>query len=198
MRNSKVLLIAVAALALAGGAIQARTRKGDLHLAKARASESRDDTADLDAALDLAKQALQTDPSEIEYQIAVNRLRAFTSQYHVYDGQVARDKGDLKKALIEFEKAAALDPSSLVAPQEAARTRGLIKELAANPTANLADLILRPLPRKNRQDEAKYSDSATARQIEIKSPPTRKYCSSFSASCMPSAVPVTKPSNLPR
>jgi hypothetical protein len=33
----------------------------------------------------------------------VSRLRAFAAQYHVYDGQLLRDKGQVKEAIAEFE-----------------------------------------------------------------------------------------------
>lgn len=143
----------------------ARTAKGDRLLARARMEEAKDNTAALDAALKLVEEAFETDRTDIGYQLELARLRAFASQYHVYDGQVTRDKGNFKEALAEFEKAMQLDPASVVAPQEAARTREMIRILAENPKANLDELRMRPLPLKNKRDEEQYATSASAPKL---------------------------------
>lgn len=145
----------------------ARTAKGDALLARARMEEAKDNTAALDAALKLVEQAFETDRTDISYQLELARFRAFAAQYHVYDGQVTRDKGNLKEALIEFEKAIQLDPASVVAPQEAARTREMIRILAENPKANLEELHMRPLPLKNKRDEELYANSAAAPKLNV-------------------------------
>ncbi len=145
----------------------ARTAKGDALLARARMEEAKDNTAALDAALKLVEQAFETDRTDISYQLELARFRAFAAQYHVYDGQVTRDKGNLKEALIEFEKAIQLDPASVVAPQEAARTREMIRILAENPKTNLEELHMRPLPLKNKRDEELYANSAAAPKLNV-------------------------------
>ncbi len=146
----------------------ARTRNGDSLLAKAREAELRDTAKDLDEALKLAEQALATDRSDLSYQLAVARFRAFAAQYHVYEGQVLRDKGQIKEAIAEFERARSLDPASVVAPQELERTRALVNELRRNPSANVDDLLMRPLPRKNKTDEAMFSSAASVPQLTVK------------------------------
>ncbi|MCC6537362.1 MAG: hypothetical protein IT162_07430, partial [Bryobacterales bacterium] len=148
--------------------LAARSRKGDGLIARAREAELKDTVQGLDEALALAQAALATDRSDIGYQLEVSRLRAFAAQYHVYEGQVLRDKGQIKEAIAEFEKAVGLDPASVVAPQELERTRNLANELRRNPSANTDDLLMRPLPRKNKRDEALYSAAAAVPQLTVK------------------------------
>ncbi|MFN7924686.1 MAG: hypothetical protein U0Q16_31580 [Bryobacteraceae bacterium] len=146
----------------------AKTRKGDILIAKARQAELKDTAKDFDEALALAQEALASDRADIGYQLEVNRLRAFAAQYHVYEGQVLRDKGKVKEALAEFDKAASLDPASEVAPQEVARTKELLNELRRNPSANIDDLLLNPLPRKNKKLEEQFAAAAPVPQLTVK------------------------------
>jgi general secretion pathway protein D len=152
---------------LATGSIPARTRKGDALIVKSRAAELKDTTKDLEEALRLAEEALETDRSDTGYQLDVARLRAFAAQYHVYEGQVLRDKGKIEEAQIEFEKAKALDPASVLALQELERTRQLTQELRVNPGASVRDLLMRPLPLKNRRDEETYVQAAPVPQLTV-------------------------------
>ena len=146
----------------------AKTRKGDKLIAQARQAELKDTAQGFDEALKLAQEALTSDRSDIRYQLEVSRLRAFAAQYHVYDGQVARDKGQIKEAIAEFERAKELDPASVVAPQELERTKTLANELRRNPSANADDLLMRPLPRKNMQDERQFSNAAPVAALTVK------------------------------
>ena len=145
-----------------------RTRRGDILVAQAHAEEAKDTTAALDAALDMVKQAFETDRTDIGYQLEVARLKAFAAQYHVYDGQDLRDKKKLNEALGEFQKAAQLDPASIVAPQEVDRTQALIRELVLNPQLKIEDALMRPLPRKNKMDEARFSQTMPLAQLKVK------------------------------
>ena len=147
---------------------QARTRKGDSLISQARRAELKDTTAALDEALHLAEAALETDRADIRYQLEVSRLRAFAAQYHVYEGQLFRDKGQIPEALAEFERAQKLDPASVVAPQELARTRALADQIRANPKASAEELLKRPLSRKNERDEKLYESAAPVPQLTVK------------------------------
>ena len=146
----------------------AKSRKGDILISRARQAELKDTAKDLDEALAFAQAALASDRSDIGYQLEVNRLRAFAAQYHVYDGQLLRDKGQIKEAIAEFERAASLDPASIVAPQELERTKALANELRRNPSANADELLMRPLPRKNKRDEAQFASAAPVPQLTVK------------------------------
>jgi len=77
---------------------------------------------DWDTALIHYQHALTADPSNIEYKLKVTQVRFEAGMAHVKEGQKQRDKGELKIALAEFEKAMAIDPSNPVAAQEARKT----------------------------------------------------------------------------
>ncbi|HEY7386869.1 MAG TPA: cohesin domain-containing protein [Bryobacteraceae bacterium] len=123
-------LAAVAALAaLAGGLVgpaplRARTGKGDQYFAEgARDAEKKD----YDAALAAYQKALAEDPSEIAYQIAVDKTRVNASFDHLEKGLKMRDQGNLVDALAEFRRAFAISPADTAASQEILRTQAMIE-----------------------------------------------------------------------
>jgi general secretion pathway protein D len=81
---------------------------------------------DYDTALDYYNKALQTSPSNTEYQLKAARARFEAAQWHVDQGRRIRDQGSLELALAEFRKAQMIDPSSAVAQQEVRATMDLI------------------------------------------------------------------------
>src|SRR3984893_11530978 len=81
---------------------------------------------DYDTALDYYNKALQTSPSNTEYQLKAARARFEAAQWHVDQGRRIRDQGSLELALAEFRKAQMIDPSSAVAQQEVKATMDLI------------------------------------------------------------------------
>ena len=149
--------------------LSARTRRGDILIDQARRAEAKDTTADLDLALKLANEALATDRLDTGYQLEVARIRAFAAQYHVYDGQLLRDRNHkLKEAIAEFGKAAELDPASAIAPEEARRTQIILDKLAASPNLDIEELLLRPLPLRNKREEEKFETTAPVAQLRAK------------------------------
>ena len=86
---------------------------------------------DWDTALVHYQRALTADPGNIEYKLKVSQMRFEDASGHVKEGLKQRDKGELKIALAEFEKAMAIDPSLPVAAQEARKTLDM---LAGKPT----------------------------------------------------------------
>jgi general secretion pathway protein D len=88
---------------------------------------------DYDTALDYYNKALQTSPSNTEYQLKAARARFEAAQWHVDQGLRVRQQGSLDLALAEFRKAQMIDPSSPVAAQELKTTMDMInaKEGAA-------------------------------------------------------------------
>jgi general secretion pathway protein D len=81
---------------------------------------------DYDTALDYYNKALQTSPSNTEYQLKAARARFEAAQWHVDQGRRIRDQGSLELALAEFRKAQMIVPSSAVAQQEVRATMDLI------------------------------------------------------------------------
>ncbi|MCL6480882.1 MAG: hypothetical protein K6U02_04070 [Firmicutes bacterium] len=104
---------------------------------------------DYDTALVHYERALQADPKNIEYRLKATRMRFEAGQYHVRLGHQARERGELRLALTEYQKALAIDPSSAIARQEVARTLELLAEREAAPVAQpsappKADLLDKP------------------------------------------------------
>ena len=83
---------------------------------------------DYDSALIHYQNALKANPGNTEYQLKVQRLRFESSQSHVDRGHRLRAQGQLQLAAAEFEKALAIDPSSIIAEQELKKTLELIAE----------------------------------------------------------------------
>ena len=113
------------AAALLGAALplEARTRKGDKYLAEGRMAETK---KEWDAALESYEKALSEDPADIVYRMAADKARFQASQAHVDAGMKLRDKGQLGDAMLEFQKAWAINPGSAVAQQEIVRTQDMI------------------------------------------------------------------------
>ena len=120
------LIAVVLAVAMAGPVVplQAKNRKGDRYLAEGRVHQ---DKKEWDAALEAYERALSEDPGDINYQMAVEKARFQASQMHADQGLKARAQGQLGDALVEFQKAFAINPASMVASQEILRTQQMIQ-----------------------------------------------------------------------
>ena len=90
------------------------------------AGEKAESVKDYDTALDQYNKALQAQPNNIEYQLRAARARFEAGQWHVDQGRRLREQANLELALVEFRKAAMIDPSSPVAAQEVQATMDLI------------------------------------------------------------------------
>jgi len=101
----------------------ASTKKGDRFLGQGRVHEQK---KEWDAALDEYEKALSEDPAEIVYQMAAQKARLEASAVHVSNATRIRALGQLGDALVEFQKAYALNPGSTVAQQEILRTQEMI------------------------------------------------------------------------
>ena len=113
-----------AALAVPLAPLEAKTRKGDKYLAEGRVHEVK---KEWDAALQSYLEALAEDPAEMVYQIAVDKARFQTGQYHVDRGLRIRANGQLGEALLEFQAALRINPGSSVAAQEVMLTQQMIE-----------------------------------------------------------------------
>jgi general secretion pathway protein D len=115
----------VLGLSLLAGAValQAKTRKGEKLLRDGKAAEAK---GDWDAALEFFEQAVDQDPTDTAYLIAMRRARFEAGQKHVDQGQKLRVAGKLQEAQQEFQKALIADPSSAIAIQEVRRVQDMI------------------------------------------------------------------------
>src|ERR1700731_3118916 len=83
---------------------------------------------DYDAAYDYYQKALKNDPENAQYLIKFNQARFEASSLHVKNGVKLRERGQLEAAASEFQRAAAIDPSSPIAEQELRKTVSMIEE----------------------------------------------------------------------
>ncbi len=102
----------------------ARTKSGEKFFAEGKKAEAR---KEWDLALQLYEKALAQDPSDPAYDMAEKRARFEAGALHVKLGQKFQRSGELLKALGEFQKAYAIDPSSSIAEQELKRTLEMIE-----------------------------------------------------------------------
>jgi general secretion pathway protein D len=104
--------------------LEAKNRKGDKYLAEGRAHEEK---KEWDAALEDYEKALSEDPGDLNYQMAAQKARYEDSSMHVTNGNRIRAQGQLGEALLEFQKAFAVNPASSMAEQEIYRTQQMIE-----------------------------------------------------------------------
>src|ERR1022692_4502976 len=150
--RSLAILLGLAALAgCLAVPMTARTRKGDKFLAQGKEREVR---KDWDGALDFYNKALAEDPTDPGYQLEVHQARFQASQAHVSQGLKARKEGSLGQALVEFQKAYGIDPSSSVAEQEIKTTTQMIeREKKKGADSDTRSLTPSQLARRNSEQK---------------------------------------------
>ncbi len=84
-------------------------------------------------AYDYYKQAYALKPKDLKYRSSYERTKFLSAASHVHRGQILRDAGKLDEALVEFQKAVEIDPSSFIAQQEMRRTQQMIREVQNPP-----------------------------------------------------------------
>jgi general secretion pathway protein D len=104
--------------------LQAKTKKGQKYLAEGRVYESK---KQWDAALESYEKAQAEDPADISYQMALEKARFQAAQLHVDTAMKTRATGQLGEAMLEFQRAYAINPGSAVASQEIVRTQDMIE-----------------------------------------------------------------------
>jgi general secretion pathway protein D len=152
--NRLIAVILSAALIAPVVPLEARTRKGDKFLAEGRVHETR---KEWDEALECYEKALSEDPAESVYQMAVQKTRFQTSSMHLDKGLKIRAQGQLGEALMEFQKAYAVNPGSVVATQEIELTQQMIAREAkrvqeTGKSAPPAERALTPVEQLKREE----------------------------------------------
>ena len=104
--------------------LEAKTKKGDKFLAEGRVHEQK---KEWDAALEAYDKALSEDPADIVYQMASTKVHFQAAQSHIDKGLKLRSAGQLGEALLELQKAYAINPGSAAAVQEIRRTTDMIE-----------------------------------------------------------------------
>ena len=121
--NRLTAIILTAALLGPTLPLEARTKKGDKFLTEGRLHEQK---KEWDAALEAYEKALSEDPADILYQMASTKIHFQAAQSHIDKGLKLRVEGQLGEALLEFQKAYAINPGSPAAVQEVRRTTDMI------------------------------------------------------------------------
>src|ERR1019366_660394 len=104
--------------------LEARAKKGDKFLAGGRVHEQK---KEWDEALEAYAKALSEDPADIVYEMAETKIHFLAAQSHIDKGLKLRSQGQLGDALVEFQKAYAINPGSVAASQEVRRTTEMIE-----------------------------------------------------------------------
>jgi len=95
-----------------------------------------------DEAFQAYSQAHSLKPKDARYFTAFTRLRFYAATEHLRKAQSLRDSGKLQDALVEFQRAAEIDPTNFTARGEAVRTQDLIKKQTRTEEAPKAPLAL--------------------------------------------------------
>ena len=133
------LLFVVLAITLPAAADKAHTLWN-----KGRDAEQRQD---YEKAYEYYQEAFSLRPKDLRYRTAYEHIKFLASASHVHRGQLLRDSGKLDEAIVEFQKASTIDPSSFIAQQELKKTQDMLNQAnnppqAVAPTPNLLKKIL--------------------------------------------------------
>jgi len=150
-------------LLLLPASLEARTRKGDRLLAQGRAAEVR---GELDKSLEFDESALSEDPSDPLYQLETRRVRFNAAAKHLKTGQKIRAEGNLSDALLEFNRAYAIDPASPAAQQEIRRTKAMIEREKKRDAAPLQPGEQPPTPEERGLTPSQAARKATLDRID--------------------------------
>ena len=129
-----VLFAAVASVGMAGTRLYAES--ANTNFKQGQAAEAR---GDYDAAFDAFQKALNKDPKDARFKIALARIRVTASAAHVSKGRKLMQAGNTQGALAEFLHAAEIDPGNEAAQQEIARVRQKQGESAPVPEIGLPE-----------------------------------------------------------
>lgn len=106
-------------------AVPALADKGESSYKQGRELEAQQN---YEAAYEAYERAYGVNPKSVEYRAALTRLRFLASAAKVHRGMLLQQAGQLEDALLLFQEAARIDPSSPVASQQAINTRNMIRE----------------------------------------------------------------------
>ncbi len=102
---------------------EAKSRKGEKYYKSGQKAEL---GRDFEKGLEDYELALKEDPTDTAYQMAVRRSRFAAAAGRIDRAQKLREQGKVEEALLEFERAFLIDPSSSLAVQEIRRTKAML------------------------------------------------------------------------
>ncbi|MFN0101297.1 MAG: cohesin domain-containing protein [Bryobacteraceae bacterium] len=103
--------------------VEAKSRKGDKFY---KAGQKAELGRDFEKGLEEYELALKEDPTDTAYQMSVRRTRFAAAAGRIDRAQKLREAGKVEEALLEFERAFLIDPSSSLAVQEIRRTKAML------------------------------------------------------------------------
>ena len=116
---------------------------------------------DFDTAFEDYQHALNLKPTDLHYKTNFDRMRFQAAAFHVDQGRVLRQSGDLNGALAQFARALQIDPSYQTAQQELDQVN---QQLAAPPTGGPPP----PSEQMSRQNETLAGIASISGPVELK------------------------------
>ena len=102
---------------------EAKSRKGDKYYKLGQKAEL---GRDFEKGLEFYELALKDDPTDTAFQMSVRRTRFAAAAGRIDRAQKLREEGKVEDAMLEFERAFLIDPSSSLAVQEIRRTKAML------------------------------------------------------------------------
>lgn len=154
----------LAVLALCVVAPSAHAQSASTWNKRGQAAEQRED---YDAAFEAYRQARLLKPNDLRYKTHFERLRFQAAAAHVDRGRVMRQNGDVNGALVEFQRAIAIDGGNQAAQQEIEITE---RQMSARPDPLAAPAVVPTQPSQVSAGpielQAVSNDSITLHMVE--------------------------------
>jgi general secretion pathway protein D len=135
------------------------------HAESAQALDKKGQTAeakkDYDAAYEAYKQAHEKKPKDIRYETHLQNMRFMAATQHIDRGRVLRQGGDYTGAILNFMRAAEIDPSNETALQEIRIAQH--EQAALTPTSDPAHV-----EQKSEEDEFLHEYASLAAPVSLK------------------------------
>lgn len=125
----KSVLAATVVFAFVFLAIPAHAEKGQSSYKRGRDLEARQNYED---AYDAYERAYDADPRNTRYRVALTRIRFLAAASKVHRATLLQQAGEFEEALIVFQEAMRIDPSSPIASQQVINTRNMIRQARGN------------------------------------------------------------------
>ncbi len=180
-KHLRVILALVLAVFLGAMTLPAKAKKGEQFYKLGAAAEAK---KDWDTAVTNYQKAVDADPTNPAYEIAMRRSRFQSGQKHVDEGVKLRTQDKLTEAMEEFKKALVTDPASQVALQEMKRTQQMMLDKDRGAVLSGETGLTATERLKKEEDERVASIEAPP---ELK-PTVRRLAASKMASTMPTTM----------
>jgi general secretion pathway protein D len=135
------------------------------------------------------QKAYSQEPTNIEFKMAFERARLKAAQVHYERGRLHKSAGQLDLAALEFEEAAALDPTLDVAAQELKKAKADI-EARNRDVAGLAPIEQAKAKARGRKATPPMLNPASDKVIDVSFPPDTNIKKIYQAICSAAGINV--------